>query len=82
MLDWYRAGFRYRYDASGEQRVSVPTRVVWGERDVFNDPSYAEPSLAFCDDAELVLLPDAGHWLIHEESGTVSRLLIEFFGGS
>jgi pimeloyl-ACP methyl ester carboxylesterase len=59
--------------------VSVPTRIVWGERDVFNDPGYAEPSLAFCDDAKLVRLPDAGHWLLHEQPEETSRLLIEFF---
>jgi pimeloyl-ACP methyl ester carboxylesterase len=80
MLDWYRATALYPYDPSGEQRVSVPTRIVWGERDLFNDPSFAEPSLAFCDDAKLVRMPDAGHWLIHEKPDEISRLLIEFFG--
>jgi pimeloyl-ACP methyl ester carboxylesterase len=80
MLGWYRAGFRYPVSSSGPQRVSVPTRIVWGERDVFNDPSYAEPSLAFCDDAKLVLFPDAGHWLLHEKPAETSRLLIDFFG--
>jgi pimeloyl-ACP methyl ester carboxylesterase len=80
MLGWYRAGFRYPVGSSGPQRVSVPTRIVWGERDVFNDPSYAEPSLEFCDDAELMLFPEAGHWLIHEKPAEISRLLIEFFG--
>jgi len=79
MLDWYRASGRFPYDPTGPQRVSVPTRIVWGERDVFNDPGYAEPSLAFCDDARLVLIPDAGHWLLHEKPAETSRLLVEFF---
>jgi pimeloyl-ACP methyl ester carboxylesterase len=80
MLNWYRASARYPVDLTGEQRVVVPTRIVWGGRDVFNDPSYAEPSLAYCDDAQLVRIPDAGHWLIHEKPAEISRLLIEFFG--
>ncbi len=44
---------------------------IWG---------YAEPSLAFCDEAELVRIPDAGHWLLHEKPEEISRLLIDFFG--
>jgi pimeloyl-ACP methyl ester carboxylesterase len=79
MIDWYRASGRFPYDTAGPQRVSVPMRILWGERDVFNDPGYAEPSLAFCDDAELVRFPDAGHWLNHEKADEVSRLLVEFF---
>ena len=80
MLGWYRAGFRHPYRPSGPARVSVPTRIVWGDLDRFNDPSFAEPSLRYCDDAKLVRIPDAGHWLIHEKAGEISRLLIEFFG--
>jgi pimeloyl-ACP methyl ester carboxylesterase len=80
MIAWYRAGFRHPYHPSGDARVRVPTRIVWGDLDRFNDPSFAEPSLAFCDDAKLVRFPDAGHWLIHEKPDEVSRLLIEFFG--
>jgi len=80
MLDWYRASARYPYEPTGPQRVGVPTRILWGELDVFNDPNYAEPSLAFCDDAKVVLIPDAGHWLPHEKPAEMSRLLIDFFG--
>jgi len=80
MLAWYRAGARHPYRPSGPARVSVPTRIVWGDLDRFNDPSFAEPSLAYCDDAQLVRIPDAGHWLIHEKADQISRLLIDFFG--
>src|SRR5262245_53005042 len=80
MLAWYRAGFRHPYRPSGAARVSIPTRIVWGDLDRFNDPSFAEPSLEYCDDAKLVRIPDAGHWLIHEKADEISRLLIQFFG--
>lgn len=79
MLDWYRATGRFPVDVSGPQRVTVPTRVVWGDLDRFNDPSYAEPSLGFCDDAKLVMIQDAGHWLPDEKPAEMSRLLVEFF---
>jgi pimeloyl-ACP methyl ester carboxylesterase len=80
MLAWYRASFRHPLDVSGEPAVRVPTRIVWGERDVFNDPRLAEPSLAYCENAKVVRLPDTGHWLLHEAPAETSRLLIEFFG--
>ena len=80
MLDWYRAGFRYPIEPAAEPRVHVPTRIVWGALDVFNDPRFAEPSLALCDDAKLVRFGDAGHWLLHEKPVETSQLLIEFFG--
>jgi len=82
MLDWYRATARFPLALTGSGRVSVPTRVVWGDLDVFNDPGYAEPSLAYCDDAKLVLVPDAGHWLPDEAPAEMSQLLIDFFSES
>ncbi len=64
------------------QAVRVPTRIVWGGLDRFNDPRFAEPSLAFCDDGQLVVYADAGHWLLREKSAETSELMIRFFGGS
>jgi pimeloyl-ACP methyl ester carboxylesterase len=81
MLHWYRASYRFPGPDLGDAPpVGVPALVVWGERDVFNDPRLAEPSLAFCTDAKLVRYADAGHWLLHEEPEATGRLLVEFFG--
>jgi pimeloyl-ACP methyl ester carboxylesterase len=80
MIDWYRASFRYPRDFSDAPRVRVPLRIVVGEHDAYVDPRYAEPSLAYCDDAEVVRLAEAGHWLLHEEPARTSSLLVDFFG--
>lgn len=80
MIHWYRAGFRFPKTSAANPRVHVQTLVVWGELDSFNDASLAEPSLAFCDDGEIALYGDAGHWLLHEKPAETSQLLIEFFG--
>lgn len=73
MIGWYRAFLRLgaRQARAGEtgqwsQRVTVPTRIVWGERDVALGVALAEGSLEYCDDAALVRLPRATHW-VHEE---------------
>ena len=39
----------------------------------------AELSLVYCPKGQLTLLPEAGHWLQHEEPTTVSQALKEFF---
>jgi pimeloyl-ACP methyl ester carboxylesterase len=80
MIHWYRASYRYPVDYRGTPRVRVPTLVVWGARDAFNDPRFAESSLAHCEDAKVVKLADAGHWLLHEQPAETSALLVEFFG--
>ncbi len=41
----------------------------------------AELSLRYCPKGQLTLLPEAGHWLQHEEPAAVSDALKEFFAG-
>ena len=77
MLNWYRA-MRLRPASPSPVRISVPVRVIWGDRDGFLDCGLAEGGAALCDNADIVHLPDATHWLQHEEADDVNRLLIEF----
>jgi len=77
MLNWYRA-LRLRPAAPAPARIRVPIRVIWGDRDAFLDRGLAEAGAALCDNAEIIHLPDATHWLQHEEPGKVNRLLVEF----
>ena len=37
-----------------------------------------EAGAALCDNAEIIHLPEASHWLHHEEPDRVNRLLAEF----
>jgi len=79
MINWYRAAFRHR-TRFPDTRVHVPTRILWGERDIFLSAEMAQDSLQYCDDASLFTFAEASHWLQHEEPEAVSRHLIEFFG--
>ncbi len=76
MLDWYRAA-RKGLIPSG--RVSVPTLIVWGDRDVALDGRMADRSVDMCDDVRLVRLEQASHWPHRDEPDRVNRLLIGFF---
>jgi pimeloyl-ACP methyl ester carboxylesterase len=76
MLNWYRAlGLARRREA---RRIRVPTLVVWGDRDFALQAGLAEASAAACDDAEVVHVADAGHWIQHEEPDRVTTLLLAF----
>ena len=80
MLNWYRAALRRPPRRPASVRVTVPTLIVWGERDRFLHKAMAAPSAALCDRAEVEMIPGATHWVQHEEPAKVNRLLLEFFG--
>jgi pimeloyl-ACP methyl ester carboxylesterase len=75
MLDWYRAA-RTAPIPSG--RVSDPTLIVWGDRDVALDGRMADLSTELCDDVRLVRLERASHWPHRDEPDRVNRLMIDF----
>ena len=77
MVNWYRALPRHR-PSDGSLRIEVPLRVIWGDRDRFLEQGLAEAGLRSCDRGHAVHLPEATHWLHHEEPAKVNRLLLEF----
>lgn len=79
MINWYRAGYRYPDKLSGDLTVQVPTRIVWGMKDVYVPSALAALSAQHCRKAEVMELGSAGHWLLHEEPDATSRELIDFF---
>lgn len=83
MLNYYRASFRQRRQTRERSgAVAAPTLVIWGERDRHVGPELAEPDPADVPNLERVeRLPDASHWVQHDEPERVGELLIEFFGG-
>ena len=78
MIHWYRAALRRRPRLPGSMRISQPTLVLWGLRDRFLSQRMIAPSLELCDNARLHELPDASHWVQHEEPREVNRALAEF----
>ena len=78
MLNWYRAFLRRPAAIPAMSRVSVPTQILWGVRDMALGPELAEASLRLCDQGRLTFYEDATHWLQHEEPERVSAALLEF----
>jgi pimeloyl-ACP methyl ester carboxylesterase len=80
MLNWYRAALRARPTPPASSRVSIPTLMIWGTKDLVLGRELVPPSLAYCDQGRAVYFEEATHWVIHEEPEAVSRLLVEHFG--
>ncbi len=85
MLNWYRAMLQGRGNnssmASGERelpRITVPTLMLWGEKDIALEKSLAEESIQLCENGKIVFFPDATHWLQHDESAAVNQHIHEF----
>jgi epoxide hydrolase 4 len=85
MLNWYRAPARAMMNKQQpglrkdrQARVTVPTLILWGERDFALIPELAQWSLEWCDNGHLVRFPNATHWLQHDEAERVNNRILEF----
>jgi len=69
-----------RAPATTSLRVNVPTLVIWGEQDSYLGSELAEPDRDDVPNLDRVeRLPDASHWVHHDEHERVNQLLIDFF---
>jgi epoxide hydrolase 4 len=76
MVNWYRALLCKRLPDQ-PQRITVPTRIIWGSNDKYAVRDLAERSLHLCDAASVEYL-DASHWVQHDEPVRVAELICEF----
>jgi len=56
----------------------VPVRVIWGEQDQALLPLLLEGLDAFVDDLQIERLPNATHWVVHEQPQRVNQLIRRF----
>ncbi len=78
MVNWYRAILRHKFVPIAPGSIQVPVQIVWGQQDRYALPALAEASRALCSDARLTFLPDATHWVAHDEPARVNEILLEF----
>jgi len=53
--------------------VQLPTLVIWGEADVALLPALLDGLEAYVPKMRLVRVPDATHWIVHEQPALVAR---------
>lgn len=78
-IDYYRAALRQspRRAQSLFRPIPAPVLVIWGAQDRFLSEPMAQPDPRWVPDVRVVKLPDASHWVQHDEPERVSTLLIE-----
>jgi pimeloyl-ACP methyl ester carboxylesterase len=78
MINWYRAILRHRFEPLVAGSIRVPVQIVWGKQDPYALPALAEASKALCADVRLTYLPEATHWVAHDEPERVNAILLDF----
>ena len=79
MIDYYRAAVRLSSKQGDLPAISAPTLVIWGQGDRYLGPKLAEPHPEDVPNLDRVeRLPDASHWVHHDEAERVNELLVDF----
>ncbi len=78
MVNWYRAAFWYPPRVERNMRVKVPTLMMWGMKDVALSHRMARPSMDYVDEGNLILFPDATHWVQLDAAEEVNHYLLDF----
>jgi pimeloyl-ACP methyl ester carboxylesterase len=84
MINYYRSSVRQNQKAAvaALRPIKAPTLVIWGERDSYLGADLAEPDRDDVPNLDRVeRLPDASHWVHHDEAERVTQLLTDFFHG-
>ena len=83
MINYYRSSVRtpQKQAEAALRPIKAPTLVIWGQQDAYLRPELAEPEHDDVPNLDRVeRLPDASHWVHHDEAERVNELLIDFFG--
>ena len=82
MINYYRASVRTptKRAEAALRPIKAPTMVIWGQRDRYLGPELAEPDRDDVPNLDRVeYLPDASHWVHHDDPERVTQLLADFF---
>jgi epoxide hydrolase 4 len=81
-INYYRATFRSASSVRKQfVRIACPTLLVWGVRDRYLAPALADGLETWVPRLCVERLPQASHWVQHDELQTVNRLIVEFLTG-
>lgn len=72
------AGARELEMRAEDFRIKVPTRVIWGERDIALPTGLLDGLDELIDDLRVERITDGSHWIIHEQPQRVNQLIRGF----
>jgi len=78
MIYWFTASNSDYYSKISENnRVKVPTKIIWGNKDIYYPLSLMESSKYYCDNVTIDIL-DAGHWLPNDQYQAITKIIKRF----
>ena len=77
-LNWYRAAVRHQPIVPKDPRIKVPTLMMWGMKDFALSHRMARPSMDYVDEGNLILFPEATHWVHLDAAEEVNHYLVDF----
>ena len=79
-MNYYRAAFRDGIGEAGRtvRPIGAPTLLIWGQREKYAVPAVTRGLEPWVPNLRIERLPDATHWVQHDEPETVNRLLLSF----
>ena len=82
-INYYRAAFRQGPTRLSNQikQLDRPVLLIWGERDRYLVPELTEGLEPWVPDLRIERLPDATHWVQHDDPEHVNQLLIDHLMG-
>jgi epoxide hydrolase 4 len=78
MINWYRAAVRYQPPVPTEPHIKVPTLMMWGMQDAALSHRMARPSMDYVEEGNLILFPEATHWVHLDAAEEVNHYLLDF----
>lgn len=83
-INWYRANIP-AFDSIQDQdfwpskdaRLTMPSQIIWGEKDHVFAKEYAAGTQAYSDDMRTLPLAEVGHWPQFERSEIVTRAILK-----
>jgi epoxide hydrolase 4 len=82
MINYYRSSVRQsqKRAEAALRPISAPTLVIWGQDDAYLGPDLAEPDHDDVPNLDRIeRVPDASHWVHHDQPERVTGLLTDFF---
>jgi pimeloyl-ACP methyl ester carboxylesterase len=82
MINWYRANFRNPFRSlAPAKRLTVPTLMLWGERDAALGKELTIGTEALVDDFTIRYLPSVSHWVQQEAPEAVNAMITAWLAG-
>ena len=78
MINWYRALVRHRPTLPDDPCIKVPTLMMWGMKDFALSHRMARPSMDYVETGNLILFPEATHWVHLDAAAEVNHYLVDF----